>query len=545
MKRIYIFLFVFILSCYCIQKTAHAQIKIGGSGAPNPSAVLELESSNQGFLLPRLTSSQRDSIAGPVDGMLIFNVTLSCTQLYSDGGWACLGVGSQSTNFPLRLTFDEIAALPSPVEGDLAYDKTFHCLRYYNGIEWLCTYKKTGDTSPEVTAWKTNASYYGSNAHRIAVSPDGSVYINSGPGNRVSDGNLAKYDKNGNLLWVRVINGAVKDIQGSDLDVDSDGNVYMVGSFDNSANFGSTSLTSYGGLDIFIVKYNSNGDLQWLQQAGGTQNDFGFRIAVDASRNIYISGVADGTAGFGSLTLNPSSGGYFIAKYNSSGVAQWVQRAGGAISGIAVQGSGALYITGSFGGTVNFGSIPLTALGGSEVFIAKYTSEGAVLWAKSAGGGQNDTSTSIAVDSGGNTFVTGDFSGTATFGSTTLTSNGITDMFVAKYDINGISLWAKSEGGSSGDSGSSIAVDSDGNAYVTGTGYFTEGTLLLTKYNGNGTVQWSEIAGGTGTKVGSDVALSGGSDVFITGFFTVNAVFGATKLTTYQQHEVFVARYKQ
>ena len=104
------------------------------------------------------------------------------------------------------------------------------------------------------------------------------------------------------------------------------------------------------------------------------------------------------------------------------------------------------------------------------------------LWAKKAGGTSYDSSSSIAVDANGNSYVTGYFYGSATFGTTTLTSSGGSDIFVAKLDINGNWLWAKKAGGTDYDYGNGIAVDANGNSYVTGYFYgsATFGTTTLT-----------------------------------------------------------------
>ncbi|MEN6446018.1 MAG: SBBP repeat-containing protein [Candidatus Cloacimonas sp.] len=92
------------------------------------------------------------------------------------------------------------------------------------------------------------------------------------------------------------------------------------------------------------------------------------------------------------------------------------------------------------------------------------------LWAKKAGGKSDDYGNSIAVDANGNSYVTGTFYGSsATFGSTTLTGSGYDDIFVAKMDSNGNWLWARQAGGTLSDLGNSIAVDANGNSYVTGT----------------------------------------------------------------------------
>src|SRR5204862_5881892 len=104
--------------------------------------------------------------------------------------------------------------------------------------------------------------------------------------------------------------------------------------------------------------------------------------------------------------------------------------------------------TGYFYGTATFGTFNITSTGAQDIFIAKYNNAGACLWAKKAGGTSADLGNGITVDNLGNVIITGEFAGTATFGSTSLTSaSGSVDVFTTKLDGNGNFLWAKKGGG--------------------------------------------------------------------------------------------------
>jgi hypothetical protein len=163
--------------------------------------------------------------------------------------------------------------------------------------------------------------------------------------------------------------------------VDSNGNAYVTGYFYSASNtgpatFGSISLTSNGGKDIFVAKLSSSGSWQWAVNAGGTSsNDWGSGITVDSSGNSYVTGSFQGNAIFASNGLLRNSGGYdiFVAKVSSSGSWQWAVSAGGTdddmASGIAIDSSGNAYVTGSFWGTATFGSTDLTTSAYSDVFI--------------------------------------------------------------------------------------------------------------------------------------------------------------------------------
>ena len=263
-----------------------------------------------------------------------------------------------------------------------------------------------------------------------------------------------------NLRWAKQAGGADDDY-GYGIAIDGLGNTYVTGSFFGTATFGlgeanETVMSSPGNFDIFVAKYNASGALVWAKQAGGGGSSAeGFSIAVDGSGNSYVTGSFDGTVTFGPGEANQTSlaaaGIYdtLVAKYDSSGALVWAKRAGGVGSaadgfGIAVDGSGNSYITGSFDATAIFGpgeanQTSLTAAGLWDIVVAKYNSSGALVWAKRAGGlGSAADGFGIAVDGSGNSYVTGSFIGTATFGlgetnETTLTGEGLTDILLAKF----------------------------------------------------------------------------------------------------------------
>ena len=214
--------------------------------------------------------------------------------------------------------------------------------------------------------------------------------------------------------------------------------------------------------DIFIAKYDRDGGLVWAKQAGDSDGDRGYAIAVDKRGNSYITGYFAGTATFGTGEANEielMSAGYqdiFIAKYDRNGGLVWAKQTSGpggyedGGSGIAVDKWGNSYVTGDFQGTATFGAgeaneTELTSANasgsdgdGKDIFIAKYDRNGGLVWAKQAGGFSLDTGSGIAVDRWGNIYVTGAFWDAAVFGAgeaneTALTSAGQVDIFIAKY----------------------------------------------------------------------------------------------------------------
>src|ERR1035441_6083806 len=165
----------------------------------------------------------------------------------------------------------------------------------------------------------------------------------------------------------------------------------------------------------------------WIQHAGGPTIDAGIDVSADAHGNTYATGYFTSVASFSPYNL--SSAGdedIYITKINSTGVIQWAKRAGGTLSDrpkcIKADAAGNSYITGFYNGTATFGTFILTSSGLQDVFIAKYNTNGLCLWAKSAGGSESDIGNGITVDAFGDVIVTGQFTGTAIFGTFTLTT---------------------------------------------------------------------------------------------------------------------------
>src|SRR5258706_609156 len=258
---------------------------------------------------------------------------------------------------------------------------------------------------------------------------------------------VAGLDTSGNVLWAKsaVATGIANSAIGAGAAVDSVGNIYVHGDFlGTSITFGSTTLmsTDSNSTDIFIIKYDSSGNTLWAKKVGGTNYDWAHCIAVESNGKFHLAGEFwSASVIFGSTTLTNANWGtpdIFVAKFDSSGNALWAKAVGGSFddvaNGIDLDSSGNSYLTGYFEETsMAFDTITITGSGNSEIFVAKYNSQGNALWAKSIGGNMIDAGTSITSDINGNSYVTGIFqSDSISFGSTTLTNTGSVDIFIAK-----------------------------------------------------------------------------------------------------------------
>jgi hypothetical protein len=293
---------------------------------------------------------------------------------------------------------------------------------------------------------------------------------------------IAKYNTNGSLVWARKLGGGTKSDKGLGISLFGS-SVYVTGKFVSTGNFAGTTLASAGGADIFVAKYTSDGVFQWVRRAGGTGNDEGYAIANDAVGNLYVTGYFSSTAGFSGQNLTSKGGtDIFIAKYNSSGSLVWVKGAGGTAHdygmGIKADNSSRVYLTGGFRVKSTFGTYTLNASGGNaDIFVARYDGNGNPSWVRKAGGTLNDYGRALALDANSNIYITGNYGSTATFSNTSITAADSTDVYFASWGPDGNFRWVLKSGGVQDKSdpgryiemGLSIATDPSGNVVASGT----------------------------------------------------------------------------
>jgi hypothetical protein len=416
---------------------------------------------------------------------------------------------------------------------------------------------------------------------------------------------LAKYSSAGSVVWAtRAVGTTVSADYGYGVATDSSGNVFVTGYYSAALTLYNTgggvgaTLAYTSGNDVFLAKYSSAGSVVWATRIAGTTtgSDFAYAVATDSSGNVFVTGYYQAA-----LTLYNTGGGTgatlaftggqdcFLAKYSSAGSVLWAAQIAGTGTGIetgygvATDSSGNVFVTGHYttaltlyntgGGT----GATLAFTGGFDVFLAKYSSAGSVVWATRITGTttSSDVGQAVATDSSGNVFVTGYYSAACTLYNTgggvgtTLTWTNGTDVFLAKYSSAGSVVWATRITGTtaSTDIGYGVATDSSGNVFVTGyysaacTLYNTDGgtgaslaftggiDAFLAKYSSAGSVTWATRIAGTGSDIGYAVATDSGGNVFVTGYYGAALALydtGGSTSTTLQYtggNDVFLAKY--
>ncbi len=295
---------------------------------------------------------------------------------------------------------------------------------------------------------------------------------------------------------------------------DSSGNIYVTGSTYGELD----GNTNAGGSDIYLTKYNASGVKQWTRQWGSADNEVGREVAIDGSGNIYVTGST-----WGELDGNTNAGlqDVFLTKFDSSGTKIWTRQWGTADCeeglGVATDGSGNIYVTGKTRDELDGN----THAGHYDIFLTKYDSSGIKQWTKQWGTEGHDYGESVAIDSSGNIYVTGDTGG----GLDGNTNAGSVDIFLTKCDPSGNKLWTKQWGTAKGDYGEDVATDSSGYIYVTGdTGDSLDGNMyagivdiFLTKYDSSGVKQWTKQWGTADYDYGYGVVTDSSEYIYVTG----------------------------
>lgn len=412
----------------------------------------------------------------------------------------------------------------------------------------------------------------------------GSTYLTS---QGYDDIFFMKQDANGNLIWAHSLGQAYSESAGS-IAVDGNGNVYVAGSFQVTADFdpgaGTFDLTSIGDYDNFVLKVDSNGNFLWAKRFGSTASDIIKSIQVDANNNVLLCGwfqqSCDFDPGLGDVSVT-SAGltDFYILKLDSNGDYLKVSRIGGAQSesfiNFTIDNANNIIVAGTFSGTVDFdpsnGTQYLTSQGLEDLFVLKLDTDLAFSWVKSMGG----TSSSIRGEdiefANNKLYVTGEFWESIDFdpgaGSQILTSTASSaDVFILQLDANGNYVMSTSIGGSDNEFGTNIHVDNASNIYVSGLFNGTTdfdpsaGTLSHTSFGGNdgfilkindsNELQWAHQFGGTSTYDAINCFdLTSNNDIVIGGYFSDNVDFdpGATtqSATSQGEYDLFILKLTQ
>jgi len=275
---------------------------------------------------------------------------------------------------------------------------------------------------------------------------------------------ISKFNTAGDCLFAKRVGGTGMDFP-SAIDISALG-IYITGSFRQTVDFdlgaGTQNLISAGDHDIFVLKMNGTGETMWAKRMGGTNSDVARSISIGSDDDIYSVGTftsfnADFDPGPMSQTMSPSGGtATYISKLDVDGNYVWAKQITGSVSNVdvssvSVSPTNEITVVGGYSSTAEFDPssnvYQITAIGGSDVFVARYTNDGNFISAQSHGGPTDDKAMSVTNGSNGNFYVAGYYTGNAAFQTAPVQSfntYGEKDVFYLSYEscqaTNGIDV---------------------------------------------------------------------------------------------------------
>ncbi|MDZ4747198.1 MAG: T9SS type A sorting domain-containing protein [Saprospiraceae bacterium] len=363
------------------------------------------------------------------------------------------------------------------------------------------------------------------------------------------------------LDWAYSI-GATGSSAATDMVLDAEGNIFLTGNFQNSVYFDPGIdlhiLSSAGDDDIFISKTSPSGEVFWAKRIGGPGMDHANSIAMDREGNVILTGSFHGTADFDpGPNVFPLSAGVdgdaYITKLDENGNFLWAIQITGdgfnEIRSVKTDATNNIFVTGLFEETADFdptdGVYLQTSRGLEDIFLAKYTPEGQLIWVHGMGGPGADAGRGVTVTLTGQVWMAGHFSESVDFNpkpdEATLTAQGLDDIFVATYTGQGDYIRSLRIGGNENEEVNGIHMDAPGNILLTGMFRgnvdFNPSTFttflasqggddgFVVKLSPSGIFVWARSFGGEDNDKGIDISTDHQGNILVSGYFRGYADF--------------------
>lgn len=349
-------------------------------------------------------------------------------------------------------------------------------------------------------------------------------------------------------LWAIRAGGAPNGEKVRSLAVGEDGFIYITGQFAGEADFGKHKLTSRGGPDCFVAKIDSQGEFVWARQIGGEGTERGYGVDADQQGHVFVTGHFESKSLAFAGREAPNGGDYdaFTASYDQDGNERWIHTGGGPAydygHGLDLMPGGGCVVAGRVAGPATLGGTTLEAKEkATRMFVARYSDDGKLLWAKAGGAPVSGSADDVAVDSKGNVWVCGKAYKNASYDGQALGREEDGSLVAVKISgadgslIQATRLGGKAEGHVAG----IIPDEVNGGCYLCGAfeGEIGQGgetiasvgdkDVLVARLDAKGKVEWVRRSGGEGWDLALGIGIDAKGNVLVTGFFTEKGDFGA------------------
>ncbi len=459
-----------------------------GTTTPQASAQLDVTSSTKGFLPPRMTTLQRNAISAKAAGLMIYNTSTSCVEVYNGSNWINLCSSLPSSELKKTLI------------GGNQDDFAFSIKQTLDG-----GYILAGNSESSQDADVTQENKGGTDCW------------------------VVKLDASGNISWNKLYGGSAFD--GVRQIVQTADGGYIFAAYTESSADGDIWQTSHGGFDCWVVKLNSTGDTLWTKLLGGDQPDIASSIQQTADGG-YIIGAYSYSSDIDDVS-DPSHGlsDYWVIKLDATGTIVWDKLLGGAgeeqLYAVRQTSDGGYIVSGQTTSSAS-GNVTGTLHGIFDFWVVKLTSTGTISWNRLIGGDQEQQGTAVVETADGGFVVVGKtLSGTS--GNITGTNKGSFDFLVVKLSSAGAVSWTKILGGSSDESAASVKQTTDGGYIIAGTssssasGDITDQSHgmedgWVVKLDGSGNMVWNKLFGGPESDLLTDIQITSDNNFILTGY---------------------------
>jgi hypothetical protein len=312
---------------------------------------------------------------------------------------------------------------------------------------WSKRFGDASDQSATAVAVSATGEVWITGAITGNVDFGGGVLASADP---LADAYLAAFSPNGTHNFSKRF-GGLSAQRGTALAIGPTGDLFFGGVFDGTIDLGcGPPFTSAGSGDIIVARLDNAAGCIFIRSFGDASAQELLTLAPDASNNVFLGGRFKGTVNFGGapLTMPATTFGGFVAKLDLGGAHVFSTAFGATtfaqeVTGVAADGSGNVFVAGSFSGTLTAGATVLTSAGMGDLFVARLDPAGTAVWAIRAGDATDQAGAlHVATDPAGNVLVAGTLQGTLDLGGNPLTSVGGNDIFLAKLDSGGNHVWS-------------------------------------------------------------------------------------------------------
>lgn len=438
-------------------------------------------------------------------------------------------------------------------KGTLVIDPVLEWATYYGDSEY--------DAFNDVVTGKDGYIYAAGSTNSLSnIATIGAFQTSFGGGSNPSgaDAMLSKFDSDGNLIWTTYYGGTNID-QATSVTVDTAGNIYIAGKTSSTSGIATTGVHqpskagTLAGFDAFIVKFDTTGLRQWGTYFGGTgaEGSVSITLACDANDHIYLAGntgSANGIATPGAhQPVRAGSGDAFLARFSTAGILDWATYFGGSsgtdvIQAVATDPAGNIYIGGytlSTDGIASAGTHQTSNAGGTDAFVAVFSPAGQQVWGSYIGGTGLDEASDLTVDAIGNVYVAGITGSISDISSLTAHQTGYgggsLDIYLAKFNANGIVAWSTYYGGAANEAFPGVYLSKEGKVYLCGTTTSAdniatvdaikpvynqngEGEILLACFDTSGARFYGTYLGGSLSEWSGGITADSSGTIYLTGY---------------------------